>query len=86
MPGDDAGVGERAAFEPGQDEVAVRPDDVLEDAEDVDLEFLDARAVEHGPADADHARAGSPDPHLGRSGAPDRGEQQADKVSASEKG
>ena len=54
--GDDAGVGERTAFEPREDQVAARADDVLEHAEDVDLELLDAGAVEDGPADADHAR------------------------------
>ena len=50
-------VGERSALEPGEDQVALRADDVVQDAEDVDLEFFDRVAGEHRAADADHARA-----------------------------
>ena len=52
--GDDAGIGERAAFEPRQDQVAARADDVAEHAEDVDLELVEPVALEDRPADADH--------------------------------
>ena len=55
--GDDAGVGERPAFEPRQDQVAARADDVAQHAEDVDLELVEAVALEDRAADADHARA-----------------------------
>jgi hypothetical protein len=53
--GDDARRGERSALEPRQDQAAAGADDVLEDAEDVDLEILDPRAFEYGPADSFHA-------------------------------
>ena len=43
----------------------MRADDVLENAEDVGLEFLDVRAVEDRMADADHARTDVFDVHLG---------------------
>ena len=55
---------ERTAFEPGQDQVAVRADDVLEHADDVRLELLDAGAVEDRPADADHPGTDVGDAHL----------------------
>ena len=54
--GDDAGVGERPAFEPREDQVAPRADDVAQHADDVDLELVEPVALEDGPADADHAR------------------------------
>ncbi len=73
--GDDAGVGERSAFELGENQVAVRPDDVLEDADDVGLEFFDVRAVEYGATDADHAGPDVVHAHLGA--APDSAAEQA---------
>ena len=54
--GDDAGVGERAALEPREDQIAARADDVAQDAKDVDLELVEPIALEYRPADADHAR------------------------------
>src|SRR5581483_4225776 len=54
------------AFEPGQNEVAMRADHVFEHAEDVRLELLDVGAVEHGPADADHSGTNLVDAHLRR--------------------
>ena len=56
-PGDDAGLGQRAAFELGQDEVALRRHHALERADDPDGELLDGVAAEDGAPDADHARA-----------------------------
>jgi len=53
--GDDTGVGERAAFELGENQVAARADDITEHAENVDLEILELVALEHRPAGADHA-------------------------------
>ena len=44
-----------AAFEPRQDQVALRALDVAQHAEDVDLELLELGPLEDGPADADHA-------------------------------
>ena len=44
----------------------MRADDVLENADDVRLEFLDVRAVEHGAADAHHAGSDLADAHLRR--------------------
>ena len=67
--GDDAGRGERSAFEPGEDQVALRPDDVLDDADDVRFELFDARAFEDRVADADHARPDFRDTHLRGGGA-----------------
>ena len=55
--GDDAGFGERPAFEPREDQVALRALDVAQHAEDVDLEVLQLGALEDRAADADHARA-----------------------------
>ncbi len=55
---------QRAAFELGEDQVAVRADDVFEHADDVGLELLDVGAVEDGPADADHAGTDLVDAHL----------------------
>ena len=63
-PGDDAGVRERSAFEFGEYEVAMRPDDVLEHADDVDLEFLDPSPIEDRSADADHSGPDLIDAHL----------------------
>ena len=51
---DDAGPGERAALEPGDDERAPGPEHVGEDAEHVHVEPLARGAVEHGDADAPH--------------------------------
>ena len=53
--GDDTGVGQRPAFEAGENQIATRADHVLEHAEDVDLELFDARAFEYRPAHGDHA-------------------------------
>ena len=64
--GDDAGLGQRSALEPGQNQIAPRAHDVLDDAEDVGLEFLDLRAVEDGAADADHAGPDLGDRHQRR--------------------
>ncbi len=48
---EDAGFGERAAAEPGEDDF-LAGSDILEDAEDFDLELFDAIAGEDGAADA----------------------------------
>jgi len=72
-PGDDAGMGQRPAFELRENEVPVRPDDVLEHADDVDLEFFNARAVEDRPPDADHAWADFIDAHLSAGAGKQRG-------------
>ncbi len=63
--GNHAGMGQWTAFELGENQVAVCADDVFEHADDVDLEFLDVRAVEDGPADADHPRPDVCDAHRG---------------------
>ena len=55
-PGNHARVGQRSAFELGENQVAARADDVAQHAEDVDLEFIEPITLEHGAADADHAR------------------------------
>ena len=44
--GNDAGLGEWSALETREDEIAARSDDVLEHADDVDLELLDLVAFE----------------------------------------
>ena len=62
-------VSQRAALEPGQDQIAPRADDVFDHPDDVSLEFLDPSAVEHGTADADHPGADFRDTHLRRLGA-----------------
>ena len=74
-PGDDAGGRQRAALEPREDQVPAGADDVAKDAQDMDLERLDAIAFEHGPADAFHAGNDFLDGHDRRDGArgPDRG-------------
>ena len=51
---DDAGVGERSAFEPRQNQVAVRADHILEHAENMGFELFDSSAVEYGSADGHH--------------------------------
>ena len=56
----------RPAFEAREDQVALRPLDVAQDAEDVDLEVLELGAFEHGAADADHARLDLFDRHQRR--------------------
>ena len=53
--GDDAGVGQRPALEPREDQIAFRTDDVAEHAKDVDLELVEPVALEDRPADAGHA-------------------------------
>ena len=53
--GDDAGLGERSAFEPRQNHVPARAHDVFDDADDVGAEFFDAGAGENGVANAHHA-------------------------------
>src|SRR5207253_11418537 len=70
--GDDARVCQRPALELRENEVAPRPDDVFEHADDVDLEFLDTGPVEHGAADAHHPRADLVDAHVRRRGAKPR--------------
>ena len=69
MPAMTPVVGQRSAFEPGEDQVALRADDVLDDADDVGFELLDARAFEDRVADADHARPDFRDTHLRGGGA-----------------
>ncbi len=49
-----AGAGQRSPFEPGQDEVALRPLHVAQHTEDVDLELLQLGSFEDGSADANH--------------------------------
>ena len=66
-PGDDAGLGQRAAFELGQDEVALRRHHALERADDPDGELLDGVAAEDGAPDADHAGTDLGHRHHGRS-------------------
>ncbi len=66
MPAMTPVVRQRPAFEPGEDQVALRADDVFDDAEDVGLELLDLRAVENRPADADHAGPDLGNRHLRR--------------------
>ena len=56
---DDPGFGQRPAGQPGHDDVAARAHDVAQHAQDLDPELLAPGAVEHGEADAAHAR-----PHL----------------------
>ena len=68
-PGDDPGRGERAAFQLREDQIAVNADDVLENADDVDLELLDAGALEDGVSDPDHPGSNLLDTHLRRRGA-----------------
>ena len=53
--GDDAGVGERTALEPRENQVAPRTDDVAEHAEDVDLELVEPVALEDGAPRGHHA-------------------------------
>ena len=54
-PGGDAGFRQRTALEPRQDQIAVRPLDVAQHADDVRLELLEVGALEHRAADADHS-------------------------------
>ena len=61
--GDDAGLGQRPAFEPRQDQIALRRLDVLQHAEDVDLEVLHLGALEDRAARADHPRLDFLDRH-----------------------
>ena len=60
----DPGVGERTALQPGQDEVSLRADDVLEHAQDVRFELLDMGAVEHRVSDAHHPGTNLGNRHL----------------------
>ena len=55
-PGDHARVGQRPAFEPGQNEIAPRADDIPQHAEDVDLELFDLVALPHREAGRFHSR------------------------------
>ena len=68
-PGDHTRVGQRAAFEACKDQVAPGTDHVLEHADDADCELVDAVALEHGPAGADHPRADLVDREQCRRGA-----------------
>ena len=79
--GDDAGIGERTAFELGENQVAARPDDVAQHAKDVHLEILQLIALKHGFADANHSRFELIDrKRCGRRGEADaKEEQQAQK-------
>jgi hypothetical protein len=61
--GGHAGLRQRATFEPGEDQIALRTLDVVENAENVCLEFLEVGAFEHGTADTDHARFDFVDRH-----------------------
>ena len=54
-PRDDAGLCEGTSAEAREDQITLRAHDVAQDAEDLDLELLDGRALEHRPADTDHA-------------------------------
>ncbi len=53
--GDDAGLGQRTAFEPGENQAALRTDHVPHHSKHVDLEVLELGAGKHGTADAHHA-------------------------------
>ena len=59
----DAGLGERPAFEPRQDQVAPGPLHVLEDAQDVDFEFLKLGPLEDRAPDPGHPGADLADGH-----------------------
>ena len=48
---------EGTALEPGQHETAARSNDVLQDADDVDLELFDGVTLEDGATDPDHPGA-----------------------------
>jgi hypothetical protein len=50
-----AGIGEWTAFQPGQNQVAARPDAVAQHADHVDLELFESIALKDRPADADHS-------------------------------
>ena len=71
-PGDDAGGRQRSAFEPRQNQIPVRADDVFDDAKNLHREFVDAGAFEHCAADAHHAGANLGHAHLRRGRADDR--------------
>jgi hypothetical protein len=61
--GDHARFGQRASFEPREDQVALRRLHVLEHAKDVDLEVLHLGALEDRAAGADHSRLDLVDRH-----------------------
>ena len=69
MPATTPVCARRPAFEPREDQIALRPLDVPQHAEDVDLEVLELGALEDGAADADHARLDLVDRHQRRGGA-----------------
>ena len=53
--GDDAGIGERAPFEPGQNQIAPRSNHVPEHAENVNLELFDFAPLPNGEPGGFHA-------------------------------
>ena len=59
----DAGLGQARAFEPRQNQIALRSLDVAQHAENVDLEVLQVGAGEDRAADPLHARADLVDGH-----------------------
>ena len=66
--GDDAGLGERSAFELGEDQIAAGSDDVPKHADDVDFEFFDLVALPDGVAGGHHAGLDLVDRVVRRSG------------------
>lgn len=71
---DHTGVGERATFKAGQDEIALGADAIPEHADDRGPEFLERVAAEHRAADADHAGLQLRDGEEGRRLRPGRGD------------
>jgi hypothetical protein len=56
MPAMTPCIGQWSAFEARQDQIASRPDAVVQHPEDVGLEFFDLIALKHRAARSDHAR------------------------------
>jgi hypothetical protein len=50
-------VGQRPAFELGENQVAPRANDIAQNADDVDLEVIQPVPLEDGPTRGHHARA-----------------------------
>src|SRR5262249_12583203 len=61
--GNDTGICQRTAFEPGQNQVAVGANNVFQYPQDVGPELLDPRARDHRAPDGDHATANLLDTH-----------------------
>ena len=61
-------------------------DDVFEHAQDVGLELFDVDAIEHGAADAHHARADFGDGHLCGRTARQSGDADKDRAMAQPRG